>query len=299
MAHPRCPAYSPARALHRVLVSGLPTTSPSLGRQTAYYLLPPRLFSSSRLLAKRHTLTATASSPTPPHVRPLSTTPALRRIISFRQRIINDKIPYTWVRVAGSGPENTLSPPQPTARVLASLDLQTHTLVMVAPPPSPSPSPESSPDSPAILAPPAAICRVINNAEARAAEAEASLAQRRKAVDTKELELSWSITPHDLSHKLRKMREFLSKGLTVEVVLAKKRRGRAATKEEAAAVLVAVRDAAAQVEGAKEYRKMDGEVGGMAKVFLEGPSQKKRRQKKELEAAAEEEEEEEEGYKEG
>ncbi|KAI1458437.1 hypothetical protein F4805DRAFT_424526 [Annulohypoxylon moriforme] len=275
MAHPRCLAHSsPARALHRVLTSNLPTATPSLGRQTASYLLPPRLFSSSRLPSPRH---QTLPSPTLPQTRPLTTTPALQRIINFKRRLTNDKILYRFVRIAS---DEGLSEPKLTNRVLATLNPKTHTLVMVAPPPEPSPDSDSD-------SPPAAICRIIDNAAAAAAEAELSIAIRRRAVDTKELELSWSISPHDLSHKLKRMREFLSKGLMVEFILAKKRGGRAATMEEAEAVVATIRDAAAQVEGAKETRKMDGVVGGSAKLFFTGPSEKKRRKKRQQQAEEE------------
>ncbi|OTA47267.1 hypothetical protein K449DRAFT_441191, partial [Hypoxylon sp. EC38] len=128
--------------------------------------------------------------------------------------------------------------------------------------------------------PHAAICRIIDNAAAEAAAAEAEKQARRKAVDTKELELSWSIAGHDLQHKLRRLREFLEKGLNVEIIMAKKKGGRKATVEEAERVVAQVREAVASVDGAKESRKMDGDVGGLARLFFEGPSEKKRKKKK-------------------
>ncbi|KAI0884400.1 uncharacterized protein GGS22DRAFT_165540 [Annulohypoxylon maeteangense] len=278
MAHPRCLLQSsPARALHRVLVSDLSTTTSSPSRQTtATYLLPPRLLSSYTLLSPRR---QTHPPPNPSQTRPLSTTPALQRILSFGQRLTNSNIPYRWVRIAEDG---VLSEPKLLNRVLATLDPKTHTLVMVAPPPEREPSDSESADfeeeNPITI--PAAVCRIVDNAAAAAAAAEIEAAARRRALDTKELELSWSITPHDLSHKLKKMRGFLSKGLSVEVILAKKRGGRAATKEEAMAVLDTIRENVEQVDGAKETRKMDGSLGGVAKLFFAGPSEKKRKRKK-------------------
>ncbi|KAI1776415.1 hypothetical protein F4818DRAFT_414048 [Hypoxylon cercidicola] len=296
MAHPRClSSASPARALHRVLVSGLlsRSTTPSFSSAqhaiTYYYLFPPRLFSSSsRVLTPITSSTAAATTVVPHHgVRTLTTTPPLRRIVDpFHSRLTNENIPYNWVRIASPPPESTLSPPQRTDSVLASLDPKKYTLVMVAPPPSPSPSPTEDGSEPTTLAEPrAAICRVIDNAAAAAAEEEERRALRRKAVESKELELSWSIAGHDLAHKLRRLRDFLGRGLRVEVVLAKKRGGRTAGPDQAVAVLAAVRGAVAEVDGAKEPRKMDGDVGGTARLFFEGPGEKKRRMKKQEEEA--------------
>ncbi|KAI2621770.1 hypothetical protein GGR54DRAFT_79131 [Hypoxylon sp. NC1633] len=278
MAHPRCPAHSsPARALHQVLVSDLLSSSRSRPQHASYYyLFPPRLFcstSSGRLLARRSTPTAsiTPAAAAAQHVRPLTTTPSLRRIESLAKRVINGKIPHTWVRIAAPQPDGGLSPPQQRDQVLASLNPKTHTLVMVAPPP-----PASSGGDGGVGA---AICRIVDNAAANAVAAETERRARRKAVDTKELEFSWGIAGHDLGHKLRRMRDFLARGLNVEVLLARKKRGRAATREEAEALVASVREAVASVEGAKEGRKMDGAVGGVAKLFFEGAPEGKRRRK--------------------
>ncbi|KAI0133082.1 hypothetical protein F4776DRAFT_626031 [Hypoxylon sp. NC0597] len=283
MAHPRCLAYSPARALHRVLVSDIASVpaTPSLGRHASiYYLFPPRLFfsSSSALLAPQLPSPIPIVPIAPPpasqqHVRTLTTSPALQSPEAYKKRLTNAKIPYKWVRIAAAPPDNSLSPPQRLETVLRSIDPKTHTLVMVAPPPH-------EPHTLETHEPHAAICRIIDNAAAATAAAEAEKQARRKAVDTKELELSWSITEHDLSHKLRRLREFLSKGLNVEITLAKKKGGRTATREEAERVVARVREEVASIDGAKESRKMDGDVGGLAKLFFEGPSEKKRRKKK-------------------
>lgn len=287
MANPRCLAYSPGRALHRVLVSDLASgpATPSLGRHASiYYLFPPKLFfsSSSALLAPQLPASIPAipiaTEPTPQHVRTLTTSPSLQAPEAYKKRLTNGKIPYKWVRIASAPPDNSLSPPQRIETVLRSLNPKTHTLVMVAPPPH-------QPHTLETHEPHAAICRIIDNAAAATAAAEAEKQARRKAVDTKELELSWSITDHDLQHKLRRLREFLEKGLNVEVTLAKKRGGRMATREEAERVVARVRETVASVDGAKESRKMDGDVGGTAKLFFEGPSEKKRRKKKQEQEA--------------
>ncbi|KAI1658991.1 hypothetical protein F4813DRAFT_355325 [Daldinia decipiens] len=290
MAQPRCLAgSSPARALHGVLVSDLlsrsRTTSLTL-RTTSSYLLPPRLFSSSHLITKTN---ATALPPPPPpppiprHARALSTTSVLRRIDLDQKRPTNGNIPYDYVRIPGPPPDNALSPAQPIRSVLASFNPKTHTLVMVAPPLS-----TAEPDTPEADA---AICRIVDNAAAKAAAQEAEQRARRKAVDTKELEISWGISAHDLGHKLRRLRQFLGLGLNVEVILAKKRHAKPVSADAADAVLEAVRGVLALVDGAKETRKMDGKVGEVVRLYFEGPSEKKRRKKKELEQKEEEEEE--------
>ncbi|OTB07693.1 hypothetical protein M426DRAFT_317599 [Hypoxylon sp. CI-4A] len=289
MAHPRCLAYSsPARALHRIFVSDLSRTpSFTINNATSYYLFAPRLFSSyARTTTQRPISTFKPKTPTPtpttkPHqVRTLTTTPSLRRLDTFKKRLTNNNIPFKWVRIAAPPPESTLSPPQRTEQILASLNPKTHTLVMVAPPPSET---ETENDADADAAEPrAAICRIVDNAAASAAAAELEAKLRRKAVDTKELELSWSIAGHDLGHKLRRLRDFLGRGLGVEVILARKKGGRVAAREEAQALLDSIREAVAAVDGAKEVRKMDGNVGGVARLFFEGPGEKKKRRKKEL-----------------
>ncbi|KAI1466285.1 uncharacterized protein F4812DRAFT_433496 [Daldinia caldariorum] len=278
MAHPQhLASSSPARALHRVLVSNLPPRT-----RTSIYLLPPRLFSSSfsssrRLLPNSKSTTTTSLSfisppPPPPHSRALSTTPPLRRIDPLQKYPSNERIPYEYVRIPGPPPESSLGPAQPLHAVLRTLDLKTQALVMVAPPP-----PTAEPGS---LDAEAAICRVVDKAALKAAAIEAAQRARRKAVDTKELEVSWGISAHDLGHKLRRLRGFLDQGLAVEVILARKRGGKPVSVEAAEAVLEAVKGAMAEVEGAKETRRMDGRVGGIVRLFWEGPGENKKAKKK-------------------
>lgn len=115
------------------------------------------------------------------------------------------------------------------------------------------------------------------------AEAEMAAAARRKNVDVKEVEMSWSISPHDLSHKIKRIQEFLGKGLTVEIALAKKRRGREATREEAQRVITMIREAIAQVDDVKESRKVEGTIGGFMKMYFTGPVEKRKKRKKRAE----------------
>ncbi|KAI1104271.1 hypothetical protein F4804DRAFT_200051 [Jackrogersella minutella] len=274
MAHQRCLVHSsPARALRRVFVTDR-AAAPSLARHAPFYLFPPRLFSSaSRSIPSKLTLPRTPGATQ--HVRPFGTTPALRAF-GYKKRLANEKIPYTWVRIASS--LNALSPPQRAAQVLSSMDLKTHSLVMVAPP-SHDAGAEGYASEEAALEARCAICRIYENAEVKAAEAEAAREARRRLVDRKELEISWSIAANDLRTKLRSLAKFLKKGLKVELILAKKKNGRLATDAEADAVLDAVRQHVAAIPGAKEYRKMEGEPNRLARMYFDGKFARKKKGK--------------------
>lgn len=209
--------------------------------------------------------------------------------------------------------DQSLSEPMLLSEVLEQLDLSIVLLEMVAPPPmveeeavaveldpetgepisSPAPEAPTPAPSPKLAGPPAAICRVVDRAKAAAAQAEAKRLARLKAVNTKEIELNWTIGAHDLGHKLRRMKEFLNKGMMVEVMLARKRRsGPQASAETARATLDAVHAAVEEVPGTRQTKKMDGEIGGVVRLFFEGPSEsKKRKIKEEAKRRAEEEQE--------
>lgn len=85
----------------------------------------------------------------------------------------------------------------------------------------------------------------------------------------KTLELNWAIASGDLKHRLGRLKEFLSEGRKVEILLGPKKRGRRATEQEAAAVLQALREAAAECKGSTEV-KSDGKVGGIMTIIFEG-----------------------------
>ncbi|KAH9909964.1 hypothetical protein F4778DRAFT_713557 [Xylariomycetidae sp. FL2044] len=298
----RC-LFSPARALRRVFV--LPNTGAAASSSSSprHALLLP-------LRAGGTAVRIPPQSPSPQQARALTTTPCLSRLASSksgggknnnggkgaskknRRNLINSAIPYKWVRISDRA-AGTLSEPRRTADVLAELDRRTHTLEMVAPPPpasseggggesgSASSSSSSSSDRVSMLRSQAAICRIVDRVAQEAAFAEAQREARRREVGRKELELNWAISPHDLSHKLRRLREFLAKGFSVDVMMARKRGGRAAGQAEAQAVLDQVREAAEGVPGVMERKKMDGGVGGVARLFYQGaPAGKKNSKEK-------------------
>ncbi|RYO73726.1 hypothetical protein DL766_005232 [Monosporascus sp. MC13-8B] len=263
MRRPPC-IFSPARALRHIFLS----STANHAAVAPIYLSP---------LAVRATTAATpAPAPSLIKARALSMTAPLRKKVNqVKRRPINGQIPYKWIRLKQA--DGSLAPEaRRTDDVLTELDLETWTLELLSPPRDPDSDPDASADLD--VGPPAAICRIVDRAEAEAAAEEAARAARRKAVGTKELELNWAIAPHDLEHKLRRLREFLGKGMQVEVMLARKRGGRTAAKDESEALLARVREAALEgVPGAKEVRKMSGTVGGIAHLYFEGPPQKTRR----------------------
>ena len=105
--------------------------------------------------------------------------------------------------------------------------------------------------------------------------------------NTKQLEVGWGIDDHDLRTRMKQMKGFLEEGRRVEVILGKKRKGwmgkRKVPVEEMEGLLGRIRGSVKEVEGGKEWKEMDGEMGGTLTLFFEGPSvvAKKKEQKKE------------------
>ncbi|KAK7966061.1 translation initiation factor [Apiospora aurea] len=275
MQHTRC-VFSPARALQNVFLSHLDlsarrnmaTAPSSISRPAAAFLGPRRLFSTNggvrlkqfgRRPYKNNNKNDDSST-----AKPISRFPT------------DNAIPYKFVKVADE--TGALSKPQRTSDVLATLDRQKYSLVMVAPPPEPKEDELeegeedvdenlSFQDMP-LAEPEAAICRLIDKyAYAKVAE-EKEKEARRKKLNTKELELNWAIAAHDLSHKIGQLEAFLSKGKTVEVMLAKRRGGRVATREEGEALIERLEEAATGVRAV--VAKREGEFPGMVKLKFEG-----------------------------
>lgn len=105
------------------------------------------------------------------------------------------------------------------------------------------------------------MARIVSKAWLREV-AQAAWKPKRDPTDaTKQVELSWAIDSHDLFHRVRRIQEFLREGRRVEVLVAGKKKGRTTTKDEVDVIMTAVRDAIAEVEGASEWKEMEGQVG--------------------------------------
>ena len=175
----------------------------------------------------------------------------------------NYDIQVPWIQVRRD--DNSLGPPTRTNDVLRELDIERLSLVLVA-------NARTDPEAPGPEYP---ICLIVDREveRARRAEKEAARKNVRKVV-LKGLELNWAIGPHDLSMKMKQLKQFLTKGYTVQVTLKpiKRRTKKQATLDEAKAVLQAVTDALGQVHGAKETSAREGNLGGMLNMVLQGPS---------------------------
>ncbi|KAI1284326.1 hypothetical protein F5Y07DRAFT_721 [Xylaria sp. FL0933] len=273
---------TPARALHRALL--LELANATTGKTI---LLPPLSINAAAWPRSYSTIHNTRTLQSPSLLqpclhaarRPFCSTSYRPYAVSSPKNPRDKDIPYRWVRVADE--QGTLSAPQRTESVLANLE-EGYSLVMVAPPPPPkSATPTSSTSTtisaaPIIQPPPAAICRIINTVEEAKAAAAAAKEAKQMATHTKTLELNWAIAPHDRAHKMKRLREFLEKGLRVEVMFARKRGSRKATAEEEKGLVDTVRMTVDGVPGAGEYKRMDGRVGGVLRMFFEGPKGKRK-----------------------
>lgn len=106
------------------------------------------------------------------------------------------------------------------------------------------------------------VCKLISK-KALWAERQAKAKPKKDVKDmAKQIELNWAIDANDLEHRLDKMEEFLREGRRVEVLLAPKKRGRKASVDEQEDVLNKIRDRAEAIEGAEEWKDMEGKPPG-------------------------------------
>lgn len=124
------------------------------------------------------------------------------------------------------------------------------------------------------------VCKIVSKAELRAAQDRKLEIMRRQEKGlgagpaAKVLELNWAISSGDMKHRLGKLREFLEDGRKVEILLEHnpRRRGRKATIEECAEVLRMVRSEIETINGAKETREPEGQIGGSLTLVVERPN---------------------------
>ncbi|KFY45471.1 hypothetical protein V494_00935 [Pseudogymnoascus sp. VKM F-4513 (FW-928)] len=253
MRNPRC-AFSAAAALRRVFI--LPSPRPLLSQ------FRPQV---------------RPSSPTKSTTTALFQHRGYASALPRDEQIVKHNFPYVHI-VDETG---KLSQPQRVVDILATLDRRAQSLITVALPPprlrsrweTPSPAPESE-DAPARTVPEIPICKIIDKQAVREAAKATKKKPANPAQTVKTLELNWAIDPHDLQHRLKRMRDFLEKGYRVDVVLIGKRKKRKASPEEAAETLRMVREGGLEVEGAREWKAVEGKVGGQVTVYLEGKAKK-------------------------
>jgi translation initiation factor IF-3 len=234
MRSSRC-AFSTAAALHRIFVAPI---EQSYVRRIPLY---------PAIKASKPHLTATQQ-------RSYASLPMAKQRLPR-----DDEIQYAKVHIVED--DNKLSPPRYTSDILHSIDRKTESLVIVALPSPPDPDSYVSPYP---------ICKI----QSKQALREAEKARKKKpdipSATVKTVELNWAIDPHDLKHRLERVKDFLSKGWRVDIMMAGKKRGRKATTEEAEALVTKVKQALSEVDGSKEWKTMEGKVGGAATIFAEG-----------------------------
>ncbi|CAL8574099.1 hypothetical protein XPA_000072 [Xanthoria parietina] len=177
------------------------------------------------------------------------------------------------------GQDNSLQPPASLRGSLASIDRSTQFLMQVGEKVHPrfadAPGPDEGyrDDRPKIP-----VCKIVDKLSYRQAQIAKAKPKKNPSTLSKEVELNWTIGPHDLEHRLKKMREFLNDGRRVEVVFGKKRRGwmqrKDVTEGKAKGLLEMIRDQAATVEGSKEWKALEGEEGGELRMFFEAKGNK-------------------------
>ncbi|MCJ1232379.1 hypothetical protein MMC14_000331 [Varicellaria rhodocarpa] len=150
--------------------------------------------------------------------------------------------------------DGSLTDPQPLTSVLSSIHRKEKFLVQVAG--------HGDTEIP--------ICKIQDKIKVREAErAKDKAARNAGAKKDKQLELGWGIGPNDLGHRLNKMKDFLEQGKRVEIIVGKKRRAREVGPDESAALLVRIRNRIERVEGAKEWKVMEGIPGDLVTIFVE------------------------------
>lgn len=180
--------------------------------------------------------------------------------------VSNYDIPFAWIQVRQEN--GGLCEPVRPSTILGTLDLRSQALQLLVPPKKDQLS----------KGPEYAICRIVDLAAEKAAQAAQATAKAQEAkaakVVTKEQELNWAIASHDLGVKMTQLKRFLGKGYQVKVTMlnSKKRGKKRAAVDEAKAVLQVVVQTIAEVPGAKETKPREGAVGDTLVLTLHGSS---------------------------
>ncbi|KAH9956771.1 hypothetical protein BC827DRAFT_1229151 [Russula dissimulans] len=186
--------------------------------------------------------------------------------------LINNSIPYTYVRVVDPETRKPL-PPQLLTDVVDNLATE-------------SQPKQAGPSQPVItrfaqlVAPPSeategyALVKIVDRRDAAARErAQRTKAQAsRRATEEKEIQFAWGIGTADVQHKLRKARQELERGVRVQLVFARKATGGAGrdvgTRAKQTTLVTNVVESLADV--GKEWRVRD-ERRNMVVIYLQDP----------------------------
>ncbi|XWW98096.1 hypothetical protein V2A60_006092 [Cordyceps javanica] len=115
-----------------------------------------------------------------------------------------------------------------------------------------------------------ALCEIVNKLDAFLRDKERKERQKAAAKPkTKEMELTWAISEHDLQTKLRQLGGFLARGMKVQLVLGSKRGGKKVDDETMRALLKRIERETREL-GAREVGPAKGELGRTMRLVLEG-----------------------------
>ncbi|KAI4206102.1 MAG: hypothetical protein LQ346_001285 [Caloplaca aetnensis] len=180
----------------------------------------------------------------------------------------------------------TLQPPRSLRDALRSIDRNVNFLIKVGEKVHPRytnlPGPEQGqPD----VRPQIPICKTISKAQFRQGQAEKLKPKKDASAQIKEVEVNPAMSAHDFGHRLKRLKEFLDDGRRVEVVFGKrKKRGwmqkRDVAEDEVNEMLRQIRQAAGEVQGAKEWKAMEGEVGAVLTMHFEAKRDRPEAKKK-------------------
>lgn len=169
-------------------------------------------------------------------------------------RLQDEQIRSPLVQIV-SEESNTLLPPEPPSRILARIDRKKYFLVQVS---------ETSPES-------ITVCKLMEKRVVHEFERAKAKPVKNRQATVKQLEISWTIDPHDFEHKMKHLRRFLEEGRRVEVLVAKKTKHRRdPSPNEATALLDGIRLVVAEVEGAVESRRPEGFITKAMTMFFQG-----------------------------
>jgi translation initiation factor IF-3 len=185
--------------------------------------------------------------------------------------LINNDIPYTYVRVVDPETRKPL-PPKPLAEVVDSLATE------IQPKQGGGPPKTFVTQFAQLVAPPSeatngyALVKLVDRKEAAAREKTQRIKAQasRRASEEKEIQFAWSIGAADVQHKLRKARQELERGVRVQLVFARKATGGAerdsGTRAKQNALVEQVVEELTDV--AREWRMRD-ERRNMVVVYLQ------------------------------
>jgi translation initiation factor IF-3 len=178
-----------------------------------------------------------------------------------------------------ANPDGTLTEPLQTSYVFSKVDLSTEALITV----SEIEDPRQEPPCPYAIDDPRyyeisklpllPLVKIINKAETYKREKEAKKKRKEDSASKvkKTIEINWAIEKGDYGHRMDSLRKFLSKGNKVDIVLAKKKKGKPVTEDAAKDLIKRIQGVIAEEgKGWKEGKPWEGKVLGSLTIFAEG-----------------------------